>query len=172
MGSPSDIDRIDLQDPRLTLVGLFVEAEHGLARALAEGLGQDTGLSPQRFEVLLRLGRSPDRRLRMSDLAQQVTLTPSGLTRVVDRLEDEGYVRRDVCPTDRRGSFAVLTDEGLAVLEAALPRHVAQVDALFGGALDAGERCELERLLRRLRDHLYPEATSGVPDASGTVQTA
>lgn len=160
--SPATPHRVDLDDDRLTLVGLLVEAHHGLELALSRELREQSGLSPQWFEVLLRLGRSPDRRLRMSDLADQVTLTASGLTRVVDRLEADGLVGRELCPTDRRGSFAVLTDQGMAALREALPAHLEHVDALLGGALDQGDRCELERLLRRLRDHLYPEATSGV----------
>jgi DNA-binding MarR family transcriptional regulator len=151
-----------LDDERLTLVGLFFEAHHGLEREIGRRLADETGLSPQWFEVLLRLARSPEQRLRMSDLATQVTLTASGLTRVVDRLEAVGYVRRESCPTDRRGSFAALTDEGLATVQQAVPSHVEQIDSIFGSVLDQGERAELERLLRRVRDALYPDGTSGV----------
>lgn len=157
-----------LADPRLTLVGLFFEAHHGLEREIGRRLAEQTGLSSQWFEVLLRLGRSPDRRLRMSDLATQVTLTASGLTRVVDRLEAAGYVRREACPTDRRGAFAVLTDEGLAKVQTALPDHVEQIDAIFGGVLSDDERAELERLLRLVRDALYPEGTTGIGCPPGT----
>jgi DNA-binding MarR family transcriptional regulator len=151
-----------LDDERLTLIGLFFEAHHGLEREIGRRLAEETGLSPQWFEVLLRLARSPEQRLRMSDLAAQVTLTASGLTRVVDRLEEAGYVRRESCPTDRRGSFAALTDDGLQMVRAAVPSHVEQIEAIFGSVLDDGERAELERLLRRVRDALYPEGTSGV----------
>jgi DNA-binding MarR family transcriptional regulator len=152
-----------LDDERLTLVGLFFESHHGLEREIGRRLAEETGLSPQWFEVLLRLARSPEQRLRMSDLAAQVTLTASGLTRVVDRLEDAGYVRRESCPTDRRGSFAALTDEGLAMVQLAIPSHVEQIDAIFGSVLDQQERSELERLLRLVRDALYPEGTTGIP---------
>ena len=62
--------------------------------------------------MLIRLARTPGNRLRMSDLAAQTSLTPSGLTRSVDRLEDTGLVARRVCPEDRRGSFAALTLNG------------------------------------------------------------
>lgn len=150
-----------LDDDRLTLLGLFFEASHGLEREVGRRLAQETGLSSQWFEVLIRLGRSPDQRLRMSDLAAQVTLTASGLTRVVDRLEAAGYVRRESCPTDRRGSFAVLTPAGLRVAQAAVPSHVEQIDAIFGAVLDDQEREQLEHLLRLVRDALYPEGTSG-----------
>ena len=150
-----------LDDERLTLVGLLFEASHGLERELGRRLGERSGLNAQWFEVLVRLARSPEHRLRMSDLAAQVTLTASGLTRVVDRLEQGGYVRRESCPTDRRGSFAVLTDEGLAAVHGAVPDHLEQIDAVFGSVLAPDERTELERLLRRVRDALYPEGTSG-----------
>lgn len=151
-----------LEDERLTLLGLFFEANHGLEREIGRRLTEETGLSPQWFEVLIRLGRSPERRLRMSDLATQVTLTASGLTRVVDRLEASGYVCRESCPTDRRGSFAVLTEDGITKVREAIPNHVEQIDAIFSAVLEGDERTELERLLRKLRDHLYPEGTSGL----------
>jgi len=153
--------RDGLDDSRLTLLGLFFEAHHGLARETGRLLQEDASLSPQWFEVLLRLGRSPEQRLRMSDLAAQVTLTASGLTRVIDRLEQVGYVERQVCPSDRRGSFAALTQEGRTKLDAALPRHVQAIDDLFTGFLTDGERHDLEALLRKVRDHLYPEGTAG-----------
>jgi DNA-binding MarR family transcriptional regulator len=152
-----------LDDPRLTLVGLFFEAHHGLSREIGAMLQDDAGLSPQWFEVLLRLGRSPDHRLRMSDLATQVTLTASGLTRVVDRLEESGLVERQTCPTDRRGSFAALTAAGLHKLREALPAHVEAIDRLLTSTLDDEERLQLEALLRKVRDRLYPEGTSGLP---------
>ena len=151
-----------LDDRRLTLMGLFFEAHHGLEREVGRRLGEQTGLSPQWFEVLLRLARSPEHRLRMSDLAAQVTLTASGLTRVVDRLEEAGYVERQSCPTDRRGSFAVLTPRGLSTVREAIPSHVEQIDAIFGSVLDEGEQAQLEQLLRRVRDALYPEGTTGI----------
>ena len=61
------------------------------------------------FEVLLRLGRSPEGQLRMTDLSAQTSLTASGVTRVIDRLERDGYVTRIACPTDRRSLYAVIT---------------------------------------------------------------
>src|SRR3954451_19386664 len=76
-----------LHDDRLTLAGLFFESQAGLAATLERRLETECGLTNQWFEVLLRLARSPEGRLRMSDLTAQVTLTPSGLTRAVDRLE-------------------------------------------------------------------------------------
>src|SRR4051794_15803400 len=136
-----------LHDERLTLAGLFFEAHAGLTSELERRLDAECGLTSQWFEVLLRLARSPEQRLRMSDLTAQVTLTPSGLTRVVDRLEAAGLVRREACATDRRGYNAVLTPEGEARLEKAVPLHIAQLDELFTGVLDAKERTQLEHAL-------------------------
>jgi DNA-binding MarR family transcriptional regulator len=150
-----------LHDERLTLMGLLVEAHAGLTTTLERRLEAESGLSAQWFEVLLRLARSPDHRLRMSDLASQVTLTPSGLTRVVDRLEAEGLVKRESCPSDRRGSNAVLTPKGLKRLESAVPKHLDHLDELIVKILTDKERAALEGALRKMRDALRPESIAG-----------
>jgi DNA-binding MarR family transcriptional regulator len=157
-----------LDDERLTLVGLFFESHAGLAATLERRLESECGLTNQWFEVLLRLARSPEGRLRMSDLTAQVTLTPSGLTRVVDRLEAAGLVTREACPTDRRGYNAVITKEGKERIERAVPVHLAHLDDVFTGVLDEKEKAQLERTLRKVRDRLYPCATAGAsaPDVS------
>ena len=153
-----------LHDDRLTLAGLFFESHAGLTAVLERRLEADCGLTVQWFEVLLRLARSPEGRLRMSDLTAQVTLTPSGLTRVVDRLEAAGLVAREQCPNDRRGLNAVLTKEGKASIEHAVPIHLGHLDELFTGVLDDEERAQLERSLRKVRDRLNPCATVGTVD--------
>ena len=150
-----------LHDDRLTLAGLFFEAHAGLAAELERRLESECRLSGQWFEVMLRLARSPEHRLRMTDLAGQVTLTPSGLTRVVDRLEAEGLVRRESCPSDRRGFNAVLTAKGVKRIESAVPKHLEHIEELFTGILDAKERAALEGALRKVRDALHPCATAG-----------
>ena len=97
-----------LVDARLTLAGLFFETHAGLTATLERRLEAECGLSVQWFEVLLRVARSPEQRLRMQELVAQVTLTSSGLTRVVDRLEEAGLLKRESCPSDRRGLYATL----------------------------------------------------------------
>ena len=149
---PSPVD-----DDRLTLAGLFFEANAGLVTELSKRLEADSGLSTQWFEVMLRLARSPGHRLRMSDLAAQLTLTSSGLTRVVDRLEEAGYVRRETCPSDRRGSFATLTPSGTRKIESAVPKHLEDLDECFIGQLTEREQRDLERILRKVRDTVYPD---------------
>lgn len=79
------------------------------------------------YEIMVQLSEAPDRQLRMSDLAAFSNQSRSRLSHAVARLEDLGWVERQACPTDRRGSYAVLTDQGFAVLEATAPTHVTGV---------------------------------------------
>jgi DNA-binding MarR family transcriptional regulator len=88
--------------------------------------------------------------MRRVDLAGQVLLTASGVTRLLDGLEAAGYVERGSCEGDRRVVYAVLTDPGLAKLRAASTTHVAQIDALFGERLDEAEQAQLSVLLLKL----------------------
>jgi DNA-binding MarR family transcriptional regulator len=122
-----------LQDERLTTFGLLAETWIGLQSTLERLLRQECGLSTQWFEVLLRLARSPGQRLRMCDLAAQVSMSPSGLTRAVDRLESLGYVTRRECPTDRRGQLIVATADGRRAFRRAAPIVVRAIGALFAG---------------------------------------
>ena len=142
-------------DERLTTVGLLMESAAGLRRVFQRRMEEEQSLSNQSFDVLIRLARSPGSELRMSELAAQTSLTPSGLTRSVDRLQDQGLVDRRVCPEDRRGSFAVLTPTGRALMDRAIPDHIAHIDEVLSNLFTPGEEETLAALLRRLRDHLY-----------------
>jgi DNA-binding MarR family transcriptional regulator len=147
------VDDAPLSDPRITLAGLLFEATAVVSRATAPTFERH-GLSTQWFEALVRLARTPDHALRMSELAGAMTsITPSGLTRLVDRLEEEGLVERRQCPSDRRGSLAVITPDGLARVEAVIPDHLADLQTHYVGLLGAREAAQLERTLRKIRDH-------------------
>lgn len=150
--------RNPFDDPHLTTVGLFLEAHAGLTRELERRLERDCGMSVQWFEVLLRLARTPGNRLRMCDLAAQSTLTASGLTRAVDRLEEAGLVARESCPSDRRSLYAALTPKGRRRIEAAVPVQLGHVRELLDSALDRQELESLTATLRTLRDTLNPGA--------------
>src|SRR5690348_9827577 len=113
------------------------------------------------FEVLMRLARSSGGELRMTDLAAQTGLSTSGVTRVVDRLERDGYAARRACPTDRRGAFTVITDAGQARLLEVLPGHLALVEEWFTGRLGAERLDHMLDGLRTIRDAVRPEATTG-----------
>lgn len=116
-----------------------VEAAHA---ALAEELELDIGgatcpvLAADSFAVLLSLADEPAHQLRMHELAERAHLTPSGLTRRVDRLESEGLLARVGCPGDRRGAFAQLTIRGLDELRRALPHHAAILERYFVPRID------------------------------------
>lgn len=140
------------------MTGLLLEAARGLRLQLGRRLEARTGLGVVPFEVLLRLGRTPGGRLRMSDLAAQMAMTRSGLTRVVDGLAAAGLVQRVRCPSDGRGTFAELTPRGREVLAEAVRSHLEDLDELVFSRLEDGEVPVLERALRRLRDTLAPEA--------------
>jgi DNA-binding MarR family transcriptional regulator len=88
-------------------------------------------LSLADYEILANLSEAPSRRLRMSQLAEVAMVSRSRLTHHVNRMEAEGLVTREACPTDRRGAFAVLTPDGMSRVEAAAPTHVAGVRRLF-----------------------------------------
>ncbi len=158
-----------LDDERLTTVGLLFESSAGLRRVFEQRLATDSELSNHAFDVLILLARTPDHRLRMSELAAQTSLTPSGLTRSVDRLEHVGLVARESCPEDRRGAFAVLTDQGQAVMDRAIPVHIAHIDEVLDGILSADEEQQLSVILRKLRDHLHATAPPCESDGLSTV---
>jgi len=105
----------------------FLSATQVLNAQLDRELQRDSGIPHGYYEILVRLSEAPGRVLRMSELAQAAESSRSRLSHAVARLEEAGWVRRESCPTDRRGSFARLTDEGFAALEAAAPAHVASV---------------------------------------------
>jgi DNA-binding MarR family transcriptional regulator len=121
-----------------------------LTRELNAGLITAHGLTINDYEVLLHLARAPDRRLRRVDLSARVVLTASGITRLLDGLEEAGLVERATCATDRRVVYAVLTERGLARLREASGSHLAQIDALFAEALDDEEQATLAGLLEQL----------------------
>jgi DNA-binding MarR family transcriptional regulator len=153
----------DFDDKRFTAIGLFTEAFVGLSTRFAADFEQH-GISTVEFEVLMRLARSRDNLLRMTDLAAQTTLSTSGVTRVVDRMERGGLVARQACPTDRRGSFAVITEAGLAKLDEVLPGHLELIDRWFVGQLTPEQLDALLDALRTLRDAVHPCATAGAEE--------
>jgi MarR family 2-MHQ and catechol resistance regulon transcriptional repressor len=150
-------------DPRITAVGLLYEAHAGLSARFAAQF-EEHGLSAVEFEVLTRLARSPGNQLRMTDLAAQTSLSTSGVTRVVDRMERDGLLTRQACPSDRRSSYAVVTAAGMQRLDETLPGHLRIIEQWFTGQLDpAGLRSLLDGL-RRVRDAVHPGATAGSTD--------
>ncbi|MEV0004197.1 MarR family transcriptional regulator [Micromonospora sp. NPDC050980] len=161
------MDQNVFDDPRITAVGLLYEAQAGLAARFATQF-EEHGLSPVEFEVLTRLARSPNNQLRMTDLAAQTSLSTSGVTRVVDRMERDGLIRRRACPSDRRSSFAVVTAAGLDRLDETLPGHLKIIEQWFTGQLAPAQLDGLLDGLRRVRDAVHPGATAGSTEPPGS----
>lgn len=121
------------------------------------------GLTLRDYEALLRLGRAEDGRMRRVDLAENLMLTASGVTRLLDGLESAGYVERASCDTDRRVVYAVITELGREKLESASESHLAEVRAIFEERFGPAELEQLAELLKRL-----PGAENAVGEDCGT----
>ena len=115
-----------------------------------------TGISHAYYEILVQLSEAPDRMLRMSELADRCLSSRSRLSHAVSRLEERGWVRRQVCPDDGRGQLAVLTDEGFQALEAAAPVHVEGVRSHLFDQLSPDQVAALRDIGETLLRHLGP----------------
>jgi len=147
----------DLTDAQMLAWRRFLRVHALVVRRLEADLLAEQDLPLATYDVLVQLVEAPARRLRMSELAERVLLSRSGLTRLVDRLEREGLVRREACEADARGLFTVLTDDGLARLRAASPTHLRGVAEHAVGRLDDGEAVQLATLLGLLlEDEVSP----------------
>ncbi|MBT2448310.1 MarR family transcriptional regulator [Streptomyces sp. ISL-43] len=134
----------------------FLAASALVNRRLDQQLKDESGLSHPQYEILVRLARAPDGELRMTELANGLINSKSGLTYQVTQMEKTGLVRRRTCPSDVRGVYAVLTETGRARLAQAAPGHVtavreALVDVLTPEQLDALAD-GLGEVSRRLRE--------------------
>jgi len=114
-------------DWRVGVWRTFLRAHAATVRELERELLARTGLPLAWYDVLLQLAEAPERRLRMAELADRVLLSRSGLTRLIDRLQAEGLVRREPSPDDARGTYTVLTQAGFERLRAAAPVHLAGI---------------------------------------------
>jgi DNA-binding MarR family transcriptional regulator len=121
----------------------MLKVHAAVTHALDAQLRSAHGLSAPGYEVLMLLAEAEGERLRMADLADRVLLSRSGLTRVIDRLVDLGFVERRPCPDDRRGAFAQLTHAGREKLQAARRTHLAGVRELFLERLSADDQSAL-----------------------------
>jgi DNA-binding MarR family transcriptional regulator len=121
-------------------------------------LTHETGISHAYYEILVALSETEGRMLRMSQLADRCLSSRSRLSHAVSRLEERGWVRRQVCPDDGRGQLAVLTDEGFAALEAAAPVHVEGVRAHLFDQLSPQQVANMRDVGETLLRHLDPSS--------------
>jgi DNA-binding MarR family transcriptional regulator len=148
-----------LDDNEMAAWHALVTSSTGLMATLDNELRAAHGLTLGDYEVLVRLSDAPAGYLRMTDLAAQLHLSPSGITRRIDGLVKAGLVERQQCPTDRRGSNAVLTKLGIKTLEECAPTHVAGVRGHFIDRLTEDQLRDLTDALTSI--HIDPDASAG-----------
>ena len=148
---PTSTAKSPLDDVRITEFGLLVEATRRLTRIVETSLRDHHGLTGVEFEAMIRMGRSPERQMSMSDLANQMVLTSGGITRLVDRLVAAGSVDRVSCPSDRWVQWAHLTGLGVETVSKALETHLADLEEHFLSAMSPEERSTMIPVLDRLR---------------------
>ena len=147
-----------LDDEEMRAWHAFLAAGALVDRRLDQQLKEDAGISHLQYEILVRLAAHGDREMRMTELADAVLNSKSGLTYQVSQLEKAGLVRRRSCTTDDRAVYAVLTPKGTALLERAAPGHVALVRELLVDVLTPEQRRALaEGLGEVCRRILAPE---------------
>lgn len=134
----------------------LLHAHHKVVRSLDLELREEHDLLFAEYDVLLRLARAPDRALRMTDLAERVLLSPSGVTRLVDRLSAKGLVRRRTDPGDGRVALTCLTDEGLRRLRAAAKTHLRGIREHFTGRLSEAQLRSVAAGLERIAGSHVP----------------
>ena len=130
----------------------YLEATQLLFEILDRQLQQDSGIPHGYYEILVRLSESPDRAMRMSELALKTRTSRSRCSHAVARLEERGWVERLSCADDKRGQIAHLTDKGFAALEAAAPSHVELVRAQVIDRLTPEQISQLERIGQAIID--------------------
>ena len=128
----------------------LLEAHATVTELLERELMAERGLPLSRYDVLLNLAEAPGGRLRMQELSASVLLSKSGLSRLVDRMVEAGLVRRERCQDDRRGWFAVLTDQGRSALRRAAPVHLRGIQEHFAQHLEPEEVQVLATALARV----------------------
>ncbi len=139
-----------LSEQYLRVWRAFLKAHATIVDRIDHDLAAAERLPLSSYDVLIELYEAPEHRLRMHELAQRVVLSRSGLTRLVDRLEAEGFLTRDRCKTDRRGAYAVITEQGIAALRRAWPIYARGISQYFAQWLTSEEAQVLGSALERI----------------------
>ncbi|MFJ1974488.1 MarR family winged helix-turn-helix transcriptional regulator [Streptomyces sp. NPDC087903] len=134
----------------------YIDVSTLLEDHLDRQLQRDAGMPHIYYGLLVKLAESPDLRLRMTELAMMAKITRSRLSHAVARLERNGWVRREDCPSDKRGQFAVLTDEGADVLRRTAPGHVTAVRQAVFERLTPEQQKSLGEIMQILAEGLQP----------------
>jgi DNA-binding MarR family transcriptional regulator len=158
MAAPGDCSTPPLNDAEMSAWHALIRAHSRIVRHLEGELEAEHQLTLPAYEVLAHLSQAPEQRLRMTDLAAHAVLTPSGLTRLVDKLVREGLVERLRCSGDARVVYAVLTPGGMARLVAAYPTHLRGVREHYLDWLTADQQVALSDALGDLAGACRQEA--------------
>lgn len=137
----------------------YIIASRRLLEALDNDLS-DHDLSMADYEILAQLSDAPDRKMRMSELAEITLLSRSRLSHRMKVMEKAGWVKREACPSDKRGYFAVMTTKGWKAIVAAAPDHVASVRTRFVDHLSKGDQEILGSIFSRIEESLRKEIIS------------
>jgi DNA-binding MarR family transcriptional regulator len=155
MDAPQDPHWLDAEERQAWLA--LASALNRLPAALDAQLRRDAGISHFEYQVLALLSEAPDRTLRMSALATLAEGSLPRLSQVVARLEQPGWVRRTPDPADGRYTLATLTDQGLAKVTEAAPRHVQEVRRLVFDPLTKSQSRQLREISRRIMRAIDPD---------------
>ncbi len=159
------------RDPRLAPWRAFLLAHARVSRRLDEELRAEHDLSFAEYDAILTIAQAPDRRIRMGQLAEEVLLSKSGVTRLIDRLVQDGLVERSACLADARGAEAVLTERGLDRLRAASRTHLRGISEHFLSVMDTLALENLERSMTAVARQAGPgdnDPGACLPDAVET----
>ncbi|MEU0204878.1 MarR family transcriptional regulator [Streptomyces canus] len=153
-----------LDDEEQLIWRSYVHATTLLEDHLDRQLQRDAGMPHIYYGLLVGLAEAPNRRLRMTELAMRAKITRSRLSHAIARLERNGWVRREDCPDDKRGQFAVLTDPGLEMLKGAAPGHVRAVRNAVFDRLTPEQQKSLGEIMQIVAEGLQPnEAGADLP---------
>ena len=145
-------------DPKGRAWPLFLATHSRLLERIEDALARAKLPPLAWYDVLWELEKAPQQRLRMHQLAERIVLSRSHLTRLADRLEAAGLLRREPCPDDRRGSFCVITPAGLEARAAMWPVYGEQIEALFAHHLSAAEAEVMVQAMTRMLQALPPQS--------------
>ena len=141
----------ELHEERLRAWRGLLNAHAATVRRINQFLHEQGGLPLESYDALLELFAAPDKRLRLRDLGEQVVLTRSGVSRLVARLVDEGWVTRGTVDGDARGVYAQLTTDGEAAFRSTWPLYAEGISKFFGARMSVSEARQLAGVLERVR---------------------
>jgi DNA-binding MarR family transcriptional regulator len=164
---------MDRRSEELTAWLNLIQSYEAVAAGLEDTLERARGLSLAEHEVLVRLAEAEGGRLRMLDLTNLVLLSKSGVTRLIDRMQQEGLVERQACETDRRVVYAAITSKGQRVLREATPAFLEGIERYFSHHLSDADVRALRRVLRKLLvgNGRWDESRCGMAPASASRAT-